>query len=394
MKAVDRSKIGSAVRNSELREKGSDPDPVHRATYRSFAAVSGKGGANISGPYEPVLGWPQPIHPGEWRTGSGRGVIALSPDRVLATFGGEIAHYEDGSVWGVDTFRDLRFTEVNARKGVTHRHCHELVVFDRDGRLSESWDRWLDAFHENDVRDGRRPKAGHINRIRVSRYDPDGHVWVVGMGNTGIFKLTADGQHLLMKIDADNVPERLHPYVYAQDIAFLPDGDLIVGHLHHVMRFSKDGEFKSAVGGQGRGPGEFDGLHDVQVHPKTLDLYVNDRVNNRIQILDPSGRFKDEWPAMHGVYSIRFTADGEHVWAGNGFVNKFFKYDTAGRLIREATWGTFGIAPGAIWCPHGFDTDSEGNLYVAEDYSGRIQKLRPLRDADPHDPQLIGPLCV
>jgi sugar lactone lactonase YvrE len=117
-------------------------------------------------------------------------------------------------------------------------------------------------------------------------------------------------------------------------------------------------------------------------------------VNNRIQILDPEGRFKDEWPSMHGVYSIRFTADGEHLWAGNGFVNKFFKYDLAGRLIREATWGTFGIAPGAIWCPHGFDTDSDGNLYVAEDYSGRIQKFRPLADADPNDPQLIGPLCV
>jgi len=46
-----------------------------------------------------------------------------------------------------------------------------------------------------------------------------------------------------------------------------------------------------------------------------------------------------------------------------------------------------------MWGPHGFDTDGDGNLYVAEDYSGRIQKFRPLADADPGDPQLIGALA-
>jgi hypothetical protein len=160
------------------------------------------------------------------------------------------------------------------------------------------------------------------------------------------------------------------------------------------MRFTKDGEFVSAVGGQGRGPGQFDSVHDVQVHPETLDLYVNDRVNARIQVLDEKGRYKDEWPNIHGIYSIRLTADGRYLWAGDGFAQKFLKYDLQGRLAPRATWGTFGIAPGAMWGPHGFDTDDEGSLYVAEDYSGRVQKLRVMDGADPDDPQLIGPLCT
>lgn len=385
--------IGSGVRDRALRAPGEDVDPVHRSRSRPLGPVEGRGGMNISGPYEPVLGWPAPIHPGEWRTGSGRGVVALSPDRVVVTYGGEIPAYADDSVWGVDVFRDLRFTEVNARLLPRHRHCHEIVTYDRAGAVAVSWERWLDALHENDVRAGRTPRSGHINRIRIDPYDP-GHIWVAGMGDTGIFQFRDDGSELVRKIDSANVPAELHPFVYAQDVAFLRDGDIVVGHLHHLMRFTREGRFVSAVGGQGRGPGQFDGIHDVQVHPVTGDLYVNDRVNGRIQVLDEKGRFQAEWAGMQGVYSIRITADGRHLWAANGFAHKLLKYDMDGRLIREATWGTFGIAPGAIWGPHWFDTDAEGSLYVAEDYSGRVQKLRPMADADPRDPQLIGPLCA
>ena len=385
--------IGSGVRDASLRAPGAEVDPVHRSHYRPLGPVDGKGGMNISGPYEPVLGWPLPIHPGEWRTGSGRGVVALSPDRVVVTYGGEIPAYADESVWGVDVFRDLRFTEVNARLLPTHRHCHEIVTYDREGRVVVSWERWLDALHENDVAAGRTPKSGHINRIRRDPYEPD-RIWVAGMGDTGILQLTADGSEMVRKIDSRNVPTELHPYVYAQDVAFLPDGLLIVGHLHHLAWHTRDGRFVKAMGGQGRGPGEFDGIHDVQVHPLTHDLYVNDRVNGRIQILDAAGAYRDEWGGMQGVYSIRITADGRYLWAANGFAHKFLKYDMEGRLIREATWGTFGIAPGAIWGPHWFETDGEGALYVAEDYSGRVQKMRPLPGADAADPQLIGPLCA
>jgi hypothetical protein len=384
--------IGSGVRNPALRLPG-NPDPIHAGVYLPLGPVDGKGGANISGPYDPVIGWPDDMHPGEWKYGSGRGVLVDGPDRIITAYGGEVPAYDQSAVWGVDTFRDLRFTEINARKLGTHRHCHEIVIFDRAGHRLEDWDHWLDAIHENDVRAGKKPKSGHVNRIRIDPADPERHVWIVGLGNNGVLKFSNDGKRLVMKIDADSIPTELHPFVYAQDIAFLPGGEFIIGHLHHLMRFAADGTFLSAIGGQGRGPLEFDGLHDIQVHPTTGDLYVNDRVNERIQVLDQEGTFKDEWRGIQGVYAIRITADGGHLWAGNGFVQKFLKYDMTGRLVPAATWGTFGIAPGAIWGPHGFDTDEDGNLYVAEDYSGRIQKFTPSEGIDPADPQLIGPLA-
>ena len=51
----------------------------------------------------------------------------------------------------------------------------------------------------------------------------------------------------------------------------------------------------------------------------------------------------------------------------------------------------FGARPGEIWGVHGFSTDTEGHLYVAEVFAGRAQKLRPRKGADPKF--LVGPLA-
>jgi hypothetical protein len=383
--------MSSGVRNPSLRKPG-NADPIHSGVYLPLGPVDGRGGVNISGPYDVVAGWPQQLEPGVWRSGSGRGLYVESPDRVIAVYGGELPAYDQPGVWGVDTFRDLRYTEVNGRKSPGHRHHHEILVYDGDGAVIESWDHWTDELLAYNRRTGTKPKSGHVNRIRVNRYDPERSIWLVGLGNNGVFRISNDGKKLLQKIDADSVPEEYHPFIYAQDVAFLPDGDVLVGHLHHIFRYDANGTFKYAVGGQGLGPLQFDGIHDLQVHPETLHVYVNDRVNERIQVLDKELDFVTEWGGFQGFYSIRLTADGEHLWAGNGFVHKFLKYDLDGRLVPQATWGTFGIAPGAIWGPHWFETDEEGCLYVAEDYTGRMQKFRPAPWADPDDPQLIGPL--
>jgi hypothetical protein len=43
-------------------------------------------------------------------------------------------------------------------------------------------------------------------------------------------------------------------------------------------------------------------------------------------------------------------------------------------------WGDF---PGGFWGVHGISVDQEGNFYVAEVDSGRVQKLRPREGANP-----------
>jgi hypothetical protein len=46
-----------------------------------------------------------------------------------------------------------------------------------------------------------------------------------------------------------------------------------------------------------------------------------------------------------------------------------------GKLL--SSWGTTGTLPGTFDGIHGFHVDPDGNLWVAENFNGRVQKLRP-----------------
>ena len=60
------------------------------------------------------------------------------------------------------------------------------------------------------------------------------------------------------------------------------------------------------------------------------------------------------------------------------------KYDQQGHLLYA--WGTLGTFAGGLWGVHGMSVDQEGNLYVAEVDSGRVQKFRPKQGANPDYP--------
>ena len=51
-------------------------------TYDTYAPVDGKGGEEVSGPYEVVKGWPQAVTPG-W-TINAEGIYVESGDRIIA----------------------------------------------------------------------------------------------------------------------------------------------------------------------------------------------------------------------------------------------------------------------------------------------------------------------
>jgi sugar lactone lactonase YvrE len=108
-----------------------------------------------------------------------------------------------------------------------------------------------------------------------------------------------------------------------------PNGDLFVTEGHsgqapdappetvaRVSRFTRDGKFVMSFGRLGSEPGEFRTPHDI-----TMDdagrLFVADRGNNRIQILDQDGRFIAEWKQFgrpSGIYirnDLIYVADSE-----------------------------------------------------------------------------------
>ena len=129
--------------------------------------------------------------------------------------------------------------------------------------------------------------------------------------------------------------------------------------------------------------------HDgIAVDPRTRRVFVNDRGNHRVQVFDENGKFLDQWrfgDPPSDIHLLLITPDG-YLWAADRGTNKILKYGLDGRFLYS--WGTWGDFPGGFWGVHGMSVDSEGNFYVAEVDSGRVQKFRPRAGTDPA--QIVG----
>lgn len=331
-----------------------------------------KGGENETGPYDVVPDWPKPLpgHEG-WTWGRTAGIWAESPDRVFVFQSGELPVLKER------IGRDGVPTRAAAYAAKEHRREHLLMIFDREGRLVESWDQWNDLFVSP-------------HSVKTDPNDPDRHVWLIDNGAQQVFKLTRDGKRIVMRLGEYKVAgkDRGH-FGGPSDVAFLPNGDILVADGYQnsrVVKFDKEGRYLSEWGTWGSGPGQFNQLHGIAVDADQR-IYVNDRVNSRVQIFDKDGRFLDQWPNIRFPLCIGVSQD-QHVWVIDMLTSKVLKYDRQGRLLYN--WGTFGGQPGQLWGVHQFSVDSEGNLYVAEVYNGRPQKFVPRRGADPS--HLIGRL--
>jgi peptidylamidoglycolate lyase len=346
--------------------------PVH-----DFLPVNGKGGEDISGPYAPV-DWPRPVEDG-WRLAGAAALHVFSPDRIMVvTHFGLMREKTSPYVWGLATFsmEDSPYAHHCLNPEVEKKPEHHVVVFDRSGDLVESWT-WNDHLF------------GKLNRVFVDPYDPEEHVWVTDSRQQKVFKFTRDGRELVMtigEVEAGSTPN--DPWK-GQDVAWLPNGDFFTAGLGRIDRFSRDGELQYSILRRGDGPGEFQDLHGLVLDRERHRIYVADRGNSRIQVLDEDFEFIEEWPNILAPYALRLAQDG-FVWVGDGETQKFLKYDLEGRLV--TSWGQLGVAPGAMLGIHWFDVDDEGTLYVAENHGDRVQKLVPRVDVDPSDPRFIGPL--
>ena len=383
------------------------------AAPQDRGVVPGKGGEDVSGPYEVVPNWPLPIST-DLTWGRTSSIYAESPDRVFviqsgmvpwswkrlqdARNGGNMTRRGDdgtycgsslASLWRwngknfCQTAPDGRFVdsmvEFDTGKPIPGaKWDHIVMVFNREGKLIESWEQWNHLF-------------SHPHHILVNPYDPEKHIWIVDAGSDQIFKFTNDGKKLVMVLGESRVPrsDQTH-FKTPTSIAFLPNGDFYVsdGYFNtRVVKFSKDGKYLMEWGKPGKGPGEFDTVHAIAIDAKGR-VYVDDRGNSRIQVFDLNGKYQDEWPNIRFPLMIQISKD-QHMWVSDGEYNKILKYNLDGQLLYS--WGTFGDAPGHLWGPHFFTTDSEGNLYTADAFGGRAQKFRPRKGADPR--YLVGPLA-
>lgn len=390
-----------------------------------FAAVpSERGGLDITGPYDVVADWPKPMtalpgHDG-WSWGSVQGVFAESPNRVYVVQRGELPLLQRPAPRvlpdigpslsfpvGEVPFRNASQGPVSSppgagapgadpddpkqqwqgRMGIDARWEHTIVVLNATGDIVEGWTQWDKLM--------RRPHAVHINP-----WDAEKHVWIVDDHSHAIFKMTNDGKTLVQTIGTPNQKgaDGTH-FNRPTFMAFLPDSSFFVADGYNgsrVAKFDKAGKFLWASGqlgepgGKETRPGYFNTVHGIAADPVSKRVYVSDRSNRRIQVLDgDTGNVVDSWSVgpQTNLQFLIVPADRSGVWGFTGTTAKVAKWDFNGKLLYS--WGVVGDFPGSFLNMHGASTDQEGNLYTVEVGGGRVQKFRPRQGANPA--YLVGP---
>ena len=228
-----------------------------------------------------------------------------------------------------------------------------------------------------------------------------------------VVKFSPEGKVLLTLGKAGgNVPgQPADPASFYQpnDVITYPNGDILVAEGHgnthaRLIRFDKSGKFIKEFGKLGAGlDGEFNQPHGLAFDSRGR-LFVADRSNNRIQILDgETYKTLDTWyqfSRLSGIFikdDIIYGADSEsgsvnpphYMWkrgirigsARDGKVTAFIPDPSHQGLTYEMVDGKVvakmadgGKPPGGTLAAEGVAVDAQGNIYGAEVGPRKLQR--------------------
>ena len=156
----------------------------------------------------------------------------------------------------------------------------------------------------------------------------DGYIIVDGHNDANISILDSEGYMLT----SYNMP--LGIFVVMRGIAVAPDNFIIVADNHGIHKMNMNGEDIKSVGRKGSGPEEFRKPAGLAISPVTGLIYVADRGNHRVQVLN---------------HDLTFSR----------------------------TFGSRGSGDGEFNCPNDVAIDSQWFVYVTDRDNNRIQKFTP-----------------
>jgi hypothetical protein len=348
--------------------RGAAPAPAP-----SRAVITGPVGPS---PYDIIRGWHKPFAKPGFAFGGSSGVFAESPDRIFIAQRGE-TRLPDPVPAGFQGFAgSIGINVLTAADRRVWQNC--LYTLDADGKVRELWTQW-DKLCEGS------PGPGP-HRIRISPYDPQRRVWVVNETFSQIFVFSNDGSKLLMTLGEKQVQaaDRTH-FGKPQDVAFLPDGRILVADgldNHRVVILDRNAKYIGEFGGRGAGPGQFNGVHAVAVGPGGR-IFALDRSGNRINVFrttpDPAKvEFVEAWGGFQ--LPLDLIVNDDCVWLTDLGPLRFTKLDFKGNHLY--TWMVPPDLPDGYLEVHTISVDRDGNLYGGDNQYGRTQKFVPRRDAD------------
>ena len=234
----------------------------------------------------------------------------------------------DGRAWGatsaVDVDQDGTSIWVGERCGANTclgSTLDPILKFDASGKLLTSFGAGTMVFpHGLHVdREGNLwVTDGQDNRPRRARgAPPDSPLPPAPATLIGhqVFKYSPVGR-LLLTLGTRGGGRDADYFYQPNDVLVAPNGDIFVSEGHssseganaRILKFDRGGRFIKSFGKLGKGPGEFDQPHALAMDSKGR-LFVGDRSNNRIQILDQDGNYITEWTQFSRPSGIAIDRD-------------------------------------------------------------------------------------
>lgn len=286
----------------------------------------------------------------------------------------------------------------------THRCCKSLppvVEFDAQGNYVQGWGGPGEGYDW--------PKNEHGIYV-----DPQGNVWVAGNSNQDhqILKFTREGK-FLMQIGRPGKSEGSNSQVQlgrpAHMVLDTGTNELLVadgyGNRRIVVFDAATGKYKRHWGAYGGTPSDEklppytpsaplskqfgNPVHCVRLSNDGL-VYVCDRVNNRIQVFDKSGRFRHEFRvevqtlANGSVWDMVLSHDAKqrYLYVADGANGRIYILNRSDGA-QVGSFGRTGRMAGEFKWIHNMDIDARGNLYTAEvGFGRRVQKFRLVSGLD------------
>jgi tripartite motif-containing protein 71 len=192
-------------------------------------------------------------------------------------------------------------------------------------------------------------------------------------------------------------------------------GDVYVADTgnHRIQKFDGTGAFLTKCGTRGTSAGQFHSPEGVAVD-SSGDVYVTDTHNQRVQKFDSSGTFLFMWgwgvddgstafqtctsscqPGISGsgdgqfdsLAGVAVDASG-NLYVADLYNHRIQKLGSTGTFLTK--WGTHGSSDGQFDYPGDVAVDASGNVYIADQNNNRIQEFGPALDFFIGEPELLS----
>ncbi|WP_128895474.1 peptidyl-alpha-hydroxyglycine alpha-amidating lyase family protein [Longirhabdus pacifica] len=232
--------------------------------------------------------------------------------------------------------------------------------------------------------------------------DEENNVWITDTAQNKVYTFTADGElissygedypfymetALRVRNELPNFPTGIKENMFARptDVTVNEDGSFIVSDGYRnsrIVKFDAEGNFLWEKNELGDEIEEFHLPHGIS-QDQSGNIYVADRNNARIQVLDDSGNAIASWDEndLGRPFSVEVASNGL-VYVGDGgdalYPNEqqssqIVVLDSNGSIIER--FGKWGENVGEFKIPHDIAVDDSGNIYVADLNNHRIQML-------------------